>query len=106
MTLKIYNTLTRKKQEFKPIKEGKVGMYVCGPTVNDVPHLGHARARIVFDILREDIYSGAIYDNPSPNGYGFHIYAHRLAANDRMSGVMCSCCVDRPSSARTSKNPL
>lgn len=59
MTLKIYNTFTRKKQEFKPIKKNEVGMYVCGPTVNDVPHLGHARARIVFDILRKHlIYSG------------------------------------------------
>ncbi|MCK5624746.1 cysteine--tRNA ligase [Candidatus Pacearchaeota archaeon] len=50
--LKLYNTLTRKKEEFKPIKKGKVGMYVCGPTVNDVPHLGHARQQISFDILR------------------------------------------------------
>jgi len=50
--LKIYNTLTRKKENFKPVEKGKVKMYVCGPTVNDVPHLGHARGQIVFDILR------------------------------------------------------
>ena len=53
MSLKLYNTLTRKKEAFKPIKKGFVGMYVCGPTVNDVPHLGHARQQIAFDVLRK-----------------------------------------------------
>jgi len=53
MTLKIYNTLTRKKEEFKPIIDNEVRMYVCGPTVNDVPHLGHARQQITFDVLRK-----------------------------------------------------
>ncbi|MCK9569258.1 cysteine--tRNA ligase [Candidatus Pacearchaeota archaeon] len=53
MKLKLYNTLTRKKEEFKPIKKDSVRMYVCGPTVNDVPHLGHARQQITFDILRK-----------------------------------------------------
>jgi len=52
MNLKLYNTLTRKKEAFKPIKAGEVGMYVCGPTVNGVPHLGHARQQVTFDILR------------------------------------------------------
>ncbi len=57
--LKIYNTLSRKKEEFKPIKKDEVGMYVCGPTVNDVPHLGHARVQIIFDVLRKYLkYSG------------------------------------------------
>jgi cysteinyl-tRNA synthetase len=57
--LSLYNTLTRKKELFKPIKKGEVGIYVCGPTVNDVPHLGHARSKITFDILRKYlIYSG------------------------------------------------
>ncbi len=51
--LKLYNTLTRKKEEFKPIKKGEVGIYACGPTVNGVPHLGHARQQIIFDILRK-----------------------------------------------------
>jgi len=50
--LKLYNTLTRKKQVFKSIKKDSVKMYVCGPTVNDVPHLGHARQQISFDVLR------------------------------------------------------
>ncbi|MDO8517340.1 MAG: cysteine--tRNA ligase [Nanoarchaeota archaeon] len=52
MALKIYNTLTRKKETFKPIKKGEVKIYVCGPTVSGVPHLGHARQQITFDTLR------------------------------------------------------
>jgi len=53
MSLKLYNTLTKKEETFKPIKKDSVGIYVCGPTVNDVPHLGHARQQISFDILRK-----------------------------------------------------
>jgi cysteinyl-tRNA synthetase len=53
MVLKLYNTLSRKEENFKPTKMGVVTMYVCGPTVNDVPHLGHARQQISFDILRK-----------------------------------------------------
>jgi len=49
--LVIYNTLTRKKEEFKPLVEGKVGLYVCGPTVYSDSHLGHARPFITFDLL-------------------------------------------------------
>ncbi len=49
--LSIYNTLTRTKQLFKPLHEGHVGMYVCGPTVYGDAHLGHARPAITFDIL-------------------------------------------------------
>jgi cysteinyl-tRNA synthetase len=52
MVLKLYNTLTRKKEVFKPVNKKEVRMYVCGPTVNDVPHLGHARSQISFDTLR------------------------------------------------------
>lgn len=47
----IYNTLTRKKEKFEPINEGRVGMYVCGPTVYGDAHLGHARPAITFDLL-------------------------------------------------------
>ncbi|OGA49206.1 MAG: cysteine--tRNA ligase, partial [Betaproteobacteria bacterium RIFCSPLOWO2_12_FULL_62_13] len=50
--LKIYNTLTREKQEFVPITPGKVRMYVCGMTVYDYCHLGHARVMVVFDVVR------------------------------------------------------
>ena len=50
--MKIFNTKTRQKEEFKPIEEGKVGIYVCGPTVYDFIHIGNARPMIVFDTLR------------------------------------------------------
>ena len=57
--LKLYNTLTRQKEEFKPIHSGKVGMYVCGPTVYDHCHLGHARGYVSMDVLRRYLeYSG------------------------------------------------
>ena len=51
MPLRIYNTLTKKKEDFLPLREGKVGMYVCGVTVYDRCHIGHARAAVVFDII-------------------------------------------------------
>ncbi|MEE4259497.1 MAG: cysteine--tRNA ligase [Bacteroidales bacterium] len=58
-TLQIYNTLTRKKENFEPLSPPNVGMYVCGPTVYGDAHLGHARAAITFDIVfRYLIYLG------------------------------------------------
>ncbi len=51
MTLRIYNTLTGKKEEFVPLQEKKVGLYVCGVTVYDLSHIGHARSTIVFDTV-------------------------------------------------------
>lgn len=50
-SMKIYNTLTRKKEEFEPIKAGQVGIYACGITAYDSCHLGHARAAINFDVI-------------------------------------------------------
>src|SRR4051795_10624426 len=50
--LKIYNTLAREKQQFDPIVPGEVRMYVCGMTVYDYCHLGHARVLVVFDIVQ------------------------------------------------------
>ena len=50
--MKIYNTLSKKKEEFIPIEEGKVRMYVCGPTVYNLIHIGNARPMIVFDTVR------------------------------------------------------
>ena len=50
--LKIYNSLTRAKEPFVPISPGKVGMYVCGMTVYDYCHLGHARVLVVFDVAK------------------------------------------------------
>ncbi|WP_339721885.1 cysteine--tRNA ligase [uncultured Paraglaciecola sp.] len=49
--LHIYNTLTRQKEQFKPLQEGKVGLYVCGITVYDVCHVGHARTYLSFDLM-------------------------------------------------------
>jgi cysteinyl-tRNA synthetase len=51
MGLKLYNSLTRRLEEFKPLKEGRVGIYVCGPTVYSHAHLGHAKSYVSFDIL-------------------------------------------------------
>lgn len=52
MTIKIYNTLTRRKEQFVPLEENKVKMYVCGPTVYNYIHIGNARPAIVFDTVR------------------------------------------------------
>lgn len=49
--LKIYNSITRQKEEFKPITEGKVGMYVCGVTIYDLCHIGHGRTFVSFDVI-------------------------------------------------------
>ena len=51
MGLKLYNSLTRRKEEFKPLNEGWVGIYVCGPTVYGHAHLGHAKSYVSFDVL-------------------------------------------------------
>ena len=50
--MKIYNSSTHKKEEFRPVEEGKVRMYVCGPTVYDNIHIGNARTFISFDVIR------------------------------------------------------
>jgi cysteinyl-tRNA synthetase len=51
MALQLYNSLTRRTEEFKPLVEGKVGIYVCGPTVYGHAHLGHAKSYVSFDVL-------------------------------------------------------
>jgi cysteinyl-tRNA synthetase len=57
MTLKVYNTLTRKKEPFRPIEPGKVKMYVCGPTVYNYIHIGNGRPAIFFDVVRRYLRS-------------------------------------------------
>lgn len=57
MTLKIYNTLTRRKEIFTPIESGKVRMYVCGMTVYDYCHLGHGRVLVAFDVITRHLRS-------------------------------------------------
>ena len=57
--MRIFNTFTRKKEEFVPLEEGKVKMYVCGPTVYNLIHIGNARPMIFFDTVRRYfIYKG------------------------------------------------
>ena len=59
MTIQIYNVLRREKEPFKPIIEGQVNMYVCGPTVYDYSHLGHAKTYVSFDVVVKWLrYSG------------------------------------------------
>lgn len=52
MTLKVYNTMTRKKEVFEPLEPGKVTFYVCGPTVYNYIHIGNARSAVAFDVIR------------------------------------------------------
>src|SRR5438477_6794260 len=52
MALRIFNTLTRRKEDFVPLVPGEARMYVCGVTVYDLSHIGHARSAIVFDVIR------------------------------------------------------
>ncbi|MEK9184076.1 MAG: cysteine--tRNA ligase, partial [Patescibacteria group bacterium] len=57
--LKLYNTLSRKKQVFKPLRNKKVSIYACGPTVYDFAHLGNLKTYVVEDILRRALkYNG------------------------------------------------
>ena len=50
--MKLFNTMSRRKEEFVPLEEGKVRMYVCGPTVYNLIHIGNARPMIIFDTVR------------------------------------------------------
>ena len=52
MNLRFHNTLARKVEDLRPLEAGRLGIYVCGPTVYDAPHLGHARSAVVFDVFR------------------------------------------------------
>jgi cysteinyl-tRNA synthetase len=59
MTLRIYNTLTRTKEDFEPVNPGKVGMYLCGPTVYKPAHIGHMVGPVIFDTIKRYLsYSG------------------------------------------------
>ncbi len=62
--IRIFNTLTKKKQEFKPIDANKIGIYVCGMTVYDYCHIGHARVMVVFDVITRHLkhkYNNVVY---------------------------------------------
>jgi len=58
--LKVYNSLTRQKQDFVPIEPGRVGMYVCGMTPYDYAHIGHARVMVVYDVIRRWLQAGGL----------------------------------------------
>ena len=53
MKIRIYNSLSNKLETFKPIKEGQISMYVCGPTVYNYQHIGNARPIVVFDVFKD-----------------------------------------------------
>ena len=52
MTLRVYNTLSKQKDLFEPVRPGKVGMYLCGPTVYKSPHIGHMVGPVIFDAVK------------------------------------------------------
>ena len=59
MPLRVYNTLTQEKETFRPIHDGKVGMYVCGPTVYSHSHIGHMVGPVIFDTIKRYLtYAG------------------------------------------------
>ena len=67
MQIKVFNTLTRLKEDFKTVKPGRVGMYVCGPTVYKPSHVGHMVGPVIFDtIKRGDILLHHPYNNFEP----------------------------------------
>ncbi|MBD3330289.1 cysteine--tRNA ligase [Candidatus Peregrinibacteria bacterium] len=73
--LRIYNSLGKKKEEFKPIEENKVKFYVCGPTVYDVAHLGHGRSAVCFDVIRKYF---------EYKGYDVHFVSNYTDIDDKM----------------------
>ncbi|MCF6411876.1 cysteine--tRNA ligase [Pseudalkalibacillus salsuginis] len=75
MSIHIYNTLTRQKEPFKPIEEGKVRMYVCGPTVYNYIHIGNARPPIVFDTVRRYL---------EYRGYDVHFISNFTDVDDKI----------------------
>ena len=75
--MKIYNTLTKRKEEFVPVEPGKVKMYVCGPTVYNFIHIGNARPMIVFDTVRRYFeYKG--YDVNSVSYTHLDVYKRQI----------------------------
>jgi cysteinyl-tRNA synthetase len=75
VTIRLYNTLTREKEEFKPLEEGKVKMYVCGPTVYNYIHIGNARPAIVYDTVRRYL---------EYRGYDVHFVSNFTDVDDKL----------------------
>ena len=67
--LKLYNYLTRKKEEFRPLQKGRVGLYTCGPTVYNFVHIGNLRTYVFEDVLRRvPRLAGETRDEPHRRG--------------------------------------
>jgi cysteinyl-tRNA synthetase len=90
MTIQLYNTLTRKKEIFVPIEEGKVKMYVCGPTVYNYIHIGNARPAIVFDTVRRYL---------EYRGYDVHYVSNFTDVDDKLIRAANQLGVDVPTIA-------
>ncbi|MFC0190592.1 cysteine--tRNA ligase [Fictibacillus aquaticus] len=91
MSLVVYNTLSRKKEPFIPLEEGKVKMYVCGPTVYNYIHIGNARPAIVFDTVRRYLeYSG----------YDVHFISNFTDVDDKLIRVANETGTDVPTVAQ------
>ena len=90
--MKIYNTLTKQKEEFIPLEEGKVRMYVCGPTVYNDIHIGNARPMIVFDTVRRYLeYKGYEVNYVS----NFTDVDDKIIKKANEEGVECSVITER-----------
>ncbi|MFC7787215.1 MULTISPECIES: cysteine--tRNA ligase [unclassified Rossellomorea] len=91
MTIRLYNTLTRKKEEFIPLEEGKVKMYVCGPTVYNYIHIGNARPAIVFDTVRRYL---------EYRGFDVHFVSNFTDVDDKLIRAANELGVDVPTVAQ------
>ena len=83
--MKLFNTMSRRKEEFVPLEEGKVRMYVCGPTVYNLIHIGNARPMIIFDTVRRYLEYKGYEVNYVSNFTGNHTSAGNTGnrRNDR-----------------------
>ena len=73
--MRIFNSKTQQVEEFKPIEEGKVSMYVCGPTVYNHAHIGNARPIVVFDLLKRVLET---------EGYDVHYVSNYTDVDDKL----------------------
>jgi cysteinyl-tRNA synthetase len=99
MPLRVYNVLSREKTEFKPLTEGKVNLYVCGPTVYDVSHLGHAKSYVSFDLvvrwLRHGGYDVLYVQNITDVGHMLDSGEDRILKKARQSSSLPMAVVER-----------
>ncbi|WXG46656.1 MAG: cysteine--tRNA ligase [Candidatus Atabeyarchaeum deiterrae] len=85
MTLLVYNTKSKQKENFEPLEDNRVKMYVCGPTVYDVPHIGHGRSYVFFDVVRRYLeflgYDVTLVTNFTDTEASINKRAHELGKN-------------------------